>query len=89
MLVCYVLIFDWHFKDVGVHWFIVVVLVPIIEEAEKSVFKDLIDGGLASASGAHTHESITHQLSLIQLNHLKNLTTHTHTESQCITVTES
>ena len=68
---------------------IVVVLVPIIEEAKKSVFEDLVDGSLASASGTHTHESMMHQLSLIQLNHITNLTTHTHTESQCITVTES
>ena len=64
-------------KDVGVYRLIVVVLVPIIEEAEKSIFEDLVDGGLASASGAHTHESMTHQLSLIQLNHVTNLTTHT------------
>ena len=61
---------------------VVVVLVTILEEAVESIFQDLVDGGLASPSGSYTHEPVTNQLSLIQLNHLPNLEKKTNTHLQ-------
>ena len=64
------------------HRLVVVVLVTILEEAVESIFQDLVDGGLASTSGSYTHESVTNQLSLIQLNDLANLEKKTNTHLQ-------
>ena len=65
-------------EDIGVYWLVVIVLVAIFVEAEEGVFEDLVDGGLPSSSRAHTHETVTHQLSLIQLDHFTNL------EERCV-----
>ena len=62
-------------ENVGVYWLVVVVLVSVFVEAEESVLEDLVDGGLASSRGTDTHEAVTNQLCLVQLNHLTNLST--------------
>ena len=60
-------------EGVGVHWLVVVVLVSVLVEADERLLEDLGDGGLAPASGAHAHQSMTHQLSLVELDHLADL----------------
>ena len=54
-------------------WLVVVILVPILVEAEQGILQYLIDGCLASSSWTDTHQPMTDQLSLIQLDHLTYL----------------
>lgn len=60
-------------EDVGVYWLVKVVLVSLLMEIDESIFKHLVDGGLPSASGSHTHEPMTYQHCLVQLDHLLHL----------------
>lgn len=57
-------------EDIGEDWLIEVVLVSTLMELNNSVLEHLIDGGLPSTSGTHTHESVTHQHCLVQLDNL-------------------
>ena len=56
---------------------VIVIFVPVFVEAQQSILQDLVDGRLPSAGGAHAHEPMSHQLSLVQLDHLANLRAYT------------
>ena len=60
---------DLGVEDIGVDWLIEVVFMSFFVEEVKSIFEHLIDGGLATSSGPHTHEPVTHQHGLIELDH--------------------
>ena len=60
-------------EDISVHWLIVVILVSIFIQRQESVLQNLIDGSLATSSGPNTHESMPHQLGLIELDHFTDL----------------
>ncbi len=47
-------------EDIGVYWLVEIVLVSLLVEMGESILKHLVDGGLPSASGSHTHEPMTH-----------------------------
>ena len=60
-------------EDIGVYGLVVVVLVSSLVQVGEGIFEDLIYSGLPSARGTHTHQSVTHQLGLIELNDLPYL----------------
>ena len=57
-------------EHIGVYWLVVVVLVAILVEAVQRILQYLVYCSLAPSSGPHTHEAMTHQLGLIELDHL-------------------